>query len=990
MKKFFKRTRRLVGILLALCLSAALLSGITLADTAEDLIVNEGETLTITENMTVGEVVLDGTVTADYPVIVFFESSDDVENGDVINNVQFVSEYDEVVAIVHTNDVHGELDIEPYVKGLADELKASELYSLVLTVSAGDVYAGGKAVAGSYNGEFIPAVVDMVYDVIVPGNNDYGLNDAANQHILLTALYSNTITLCANYYAGSAGLQISDYAASYGDAWIGNELFAELYEKISLNDDGTIDWSGLNLEDYDCEAGESPYQATTTFTTSEGTVIGLFGLSTDGGAASTLLDSTGSIAAAESSIETLQEEGATVIVGIGHTGWPDGDDTLTSTSSNDTNSAQIALQTTGIDAFVDGHTHSIINDGEGWMGGESNTIVNQASSFGACIGLMTLYINDGVVVAKDAELIDDYEDTITPDEDVKALTDEFQAIAAADLGDVLATTEYFLNGERMSASNEGGTVRGNETNLGDLMTDIVRAALSEQLGYELDFAVIPGYWLRSSIEAGDITLEDIQSVFANPTVLQLVEYTADEIVDMVESGLSTVYPEGEDTTFNQYSGITVVYTDNNGTGTPITIYVGDTLIYDVENGGVQVDSSWTASGVYTLTGGEIDAWTGSTESWLCSDKTEVQELVADYLSTHEQGVDYVIYPNTVAPAGRIVDASTIEETDDAENDAGAGDDIDTDDDADADADTDTGDDMNIGDDADAGEDAGSGDDTGGSTDDTENEDTSGDVENGSENTGDSEESPEDNGQTLPDIPDEEDDSQTEEDTQSEEDTQTEEDTQSGEDTQTEEDTQSGEDTQTEENTQSGEDTQTEEDTQSGDDSLVQDDVQSEDDLSQGGSSDEGEGETADDEEQAAPDEDAQTGESGEDTASGDSGSADVQGSDSDVQTQDEDDASAQDGETSQDDASAQDGGTSQDDASAQDGGTSQDDASAQDTGSGSTADTDTEEETETESETDTGSDAAEVGDVSGLMLWIILAAAAVLGLAYVSVKKAFR
>ena len=683
MKKALRRGRRFAALFIAVCLCVALLAGITFADDAQsgDLIVSAGETLTITENMTVGEVVLDGTVTADYPVIVFFESSDDVENGDVINNVQFVSEYDEVVAIVHTNDVHGELDIEPYVKGLADELKASELYSLVLTVSAGDIYAGGKAVAGSYNGEFIPAVVDMVYDVIVPGNNDYGLNDAANQHILLTALYSNTITLCANYYAGSEGLQISDYAASYGDAWIGNELFAELYEKISLNDDGTVDWSGLDLEDYDCEAGESPYQATTTFTTSEGTVIGLFGLSTDGGAASTLLDSTGSIAAAESSIETLQEKGATVIVGIGHTGWPDGDDTLTSTSSNDTNSAQIALQTTGIDAFVDGHTHSIINDGEGWMGGESNTIVNQASSFGACIGLMTLYINDGVVVAKDAELIDDYTDTITPDEDVKTLTDEFQAIAAADLGDVLATTEYFLNGERMSAANEGGSVRGNETNLGDLMTDIVRAALSEQLGYELDFAVIPGYWLRSSIEAGDITLEDIQSVFANPTVLQLVEYTADEIVDMVESGLSTVYPEGEATTFNQYSGITVVYTDNNGTGTPITIYVGDTLIYDAENGGVQVDSSWTASGVYTLTGGEIDAWTGSTDSWLCADKTEVQELVADYLSTHEQGVDYVIYPNTVAPAGRIVDASTIEETedgggdDDADEDGSGDDDI---------------------------------------------------------------------------------------------------------------------------------------------------------------------------------------------------------------------------------------------------------------------------------------------------------------------------
>lgn len=44
-------------------------------------------------------------------------------------------EYDEVVAIVHTNDVHGFIEHEPYVKGFADQLKAGGKYDLVLTVS---------------------------------------------------------------------------------------------------------------------------------------------------------------------------------------------------------------------------------------------------------------------------------------------------------------------------------------------------------------------------------------------------------------------------------------------------------------------------------------------------------------------------------------------------------------------------------------------------------------------------------------------------------------------------------------------------------------------------------------------------------------------------------------------------------------------------------------------------------------------------------------
>lgn len=57
------------------------------------------------------------------------------------------SEYDEVFVIVHTNDVHGYIDIEPYVKALADDMKARYGDRNVITVSAGDVFAGGNAVA---------------------------------------------------------------------------------------------------------------------------------------------------------------------------------------------------------------------------------------------------------------------------------------------------------------------------------------------------------------------------------------------------------------------------------------------------------------------------------------------------------------------------------------------------------------------------------------------------------------------------------------------------------------------------------------------------------------------------------------------------------------------------------------------------------------------------------------------------------------------------
>ncbi|MCD7769818.1 MAG: hypothetical protein LUH36_06890, partial [Oscillospiraceae bacterium] len=125
-----------------------------------DVTVAAGETWTVEDSCVVDRLEIEdgATVEADFPVIVFFSESDTVENGQVIGNVQFVSDYDEVVAIVHTNDTHGFLTTEPYVKGLKTQLEQSGNYSLVLAVSGGDLYAGGYAAAHVYEGEYIPYI----------------------------------------------------------------------------------------------------------------------------------------------------------------------------------------------------------------------------------------------------------------------------------------------------------------------------------------------------------------------------------------------------------------------------------------------------------------------------------------------------------------------------------------------------------------------------------------------------------------------------------------------------------------------------------------------------------------------------------------------------------------------------------------------------------------------------------------------------------------
>lgn len=622
----------------------------------DELILSEGDIYVFTGDTHVGhlEIAPGAEVSSEYPVIVTFESSDSVENGAIVNNVQFVSDYDEVIAVVHTNDVHGHIDVEPYVKGLADAMKASGEYSLVLTVSAGDVYGGGEAVAGAYNGEFIPAIMDPVYDVIVPGNNDYGANAVIRHNLLLSSLYEHSQTLCANIETYEGGLTLTEYVETY-EPFVGAELFDALYEKVTSSADGSIDLSGLEL--FDLPGGVDPYPATTTFVTEQGTVVGVFGLTTVGGVLTTEVQALGSVSQARECVDELRAHGADVVICVGHTGWMG--EGASGASSNDTNSWQLANAVTGLDVFVDGHTHSVINRGQGVLVGGTPTFVNQAQCFGYCIGVMYLYVKDGRVIARTGDVLTDMSG-IDPDPDVQALVDLTLARAEEDLGTPIAYTPHFLNGERLSAGNEGGSVRGNETNLGDLMTDILLAACSEKMGVEYDFAAYPGFHLRASIEAGDITPEDIRSVFGHPTILYYDTYTAADVLSMVTAGLQSVYPEAESTGFMHYSGIRVTYTDNGGRGTPVTIVVGDTLIYDASAGGVLVSDNWTCTGITTLAGDEADNYTGDMANWIVHDQSELHALVENWFRSHGPE-DYTVYPNTVAPDGRLVEVSDMSE-----------------------------------------------------------------------------------------------------------------------------------------------------------------------------------------------------------------------------------------------------------------------------------------------------------------------------------------
>ena len=627
-----------------------------------DITVKAGETWTVEDNCAVDKLEIEEgaaveAAVIDYasPVIVFFKESETVENGQIMGGVQFVCEYDEVVAIIHTNDTHGFLESEPYVKGLKTQLEQSGKYSLVLAVSAGDIYAGGYAAAHIYEGEYIPYIMMQVYDYQTWGNNDAGLTDKGIGTYLLSILgnANGLTTLLANQKA-SETIDIVNYAASYEPA-VGAETFVDLYSDVlSLNADGSIDYSALDLASYNAEAGDNVLDDCVIAETAEGTKLGLFGESTQGGSITDAYFSGGhsTVAVAQACSDALATAGATATVMIAHTGWFSPDST--EASSNDTNSAQVAKRTTGIDAIIDSHTHSIINQGEGYLFAETAdaTIVNQASCFGSAMGVLYLYLNDGEVVAKDCENIipneDGSFDGIEPDAEVQASVDRcFAHLEADGYTTVYTTTEHFLNGERISSGDVGGGVRANETNLGDLVADGILWVAQKYWtgeGAPIEIALYPGFWVRSSVEAGNITLINALSVFANPLKIYYAEYTAAELVSLMTTSCAKLGSENNN--MFQVAGLTCTY--DPATKAVVSLAVGDELIY--ENGAYLVGEDWTVGCAAEVGGGNMTIPEGTE---IVPSNTEMAKLWCEFLASGE----YTIYPNEVSPAGRVVPAA---------------------------------------------------------------------------------------------------------------------------------------------------------------------------------------------------------------------------------------------------------------------------------------------------------------------------------------------
>ena len=398
------------------------------------------------------------------------------------------------IVILHTNDVHGGIAGYAKLAAVKESYTASGAYTML--VDAGDYIQGDPTVSASQGKTAIELMNSTGYDAATVGNHefDYG--------------YANlkTISAQANFPILAANVQYN---------------------------------------------GATAFDSHTIFTAANGKKIGVFGLETPETATKahpakiqgvTFVGGQDMMKLAQTEVDTLKAAGCDYVICLGHLGID--------AESTGNRSIDVLNAVTGIDVFLDGHSHSTLDqikaatNGTGKVG---NAYLTSTGTKLANVGVVDI-APDGTITTSNVPL-----DTLTAENaDTAAVIRRIQQQIDADYGAVFAQSEVQLNGEKAQ-------VRTGETNLGDLITDAMLWQAGT-LGEKVDAAISNGGGIRASLSVGGLTKKDINTVLPFGNTLYLVKLTGAQLLEALEASTCSL-PESIGA-FPQVSGIE--YTVNTG------------------------------------------------------------------------------------------------------------------------------------------------------------------------------------------------------------------------------------------------------------------------------------------------------------------------------------------------------------------------------------------------------------------------------------------
>ena len=446
------------------------------------------------------------------------------------------------IVILYTNDVHTYID-QPLSYDVLKNIKNNleEQYEHVLLVDAGD-HVQGTAYGSLDKGEHVVQFMNAVgYDAASLGNHEFDYGMEGCKQVIEWAEYPY---IDCNFYEEKDGVRGENVLDSY-------KIFECGDEKIAIV--GVL-------------TPESFTKSTPAYFQDEnGNYI--YGIA--GGE-----DGSALYADVQKAVDDAKAAGATKVIGLGHLGIDPSSEPWTSTST--------IAHVSGLDAFIDGHSHSTVKvdtvaDKDG-----KNVVLTQTGSYLANIGMMVIH-SDGTIetdlittdpitepdldengeVKKDKHgndktkvvgynLVSDlYKGEYAADETVKAQEAEWMAAIEEKLGVVIGSTELTFD----NFDGENRLVRSQETNTGDFCADALYY-LFDNMDLDVDVAIMNGGGVRNKAITGDISYLTCKSIhtFGNVACLQTV--TGQQLLDALEWGARSAGTGEECGGFLQVSGIT--------------------------------------------------------------------------------------------------------------------------------------------------------------------------------------------------------------------------------------------------------------------------------------------------------------------------------------------------------------------------------------------------------------------------------------------------
>ena len=512
--------------------------------------------------------------------------------------------------ILHSNDVHGAIDLYAAMAALKADYEAQG--AEVILADAGDYSQGTVYVSVNKGADAVTMMNATGYDVVTLGNHEFDYGYAQLVENMKAAKFQ---VLCADVL-GADGKTI--------------------YDANTIIEKGGVKIGFFGLETPEAQTKANPKL-----------IQGLkFLAGTDG-------KELYNCAAAQ--VADLKAKGADLVVCLAHLGVDE--------SSEPYTSYDLAKNVQGIDFIIDGHSHTVMTAGP-----NGEAIQSTGTAF-ANIGVITIDNATKKIVGNELKAIWHTEknadgksvtvvDYKTRDEKVAAAAKAIIDPIDKAYGEKFAVSEVALNGAKAPNGN-----RDSETNLGDLITDAmlwkVLADAEITVPEENVVAITNGGGIRASIGVGDVTKKDINTVLPFGNTLAVVYVKGSELLEALEA--STYCTPESIGGFPQVAGMqftvaTYETYDKNDESYPNSTYYGPKTINRVTIGSIN-GKDFDPEATYAVITNNFVAGGGDTYYAFAAATNQfdtglpLDEVVMEYITKELKGVIGETYAE---PAGRIV------------------------------------------------------------------------------------------------------------------------------------------------------------------------------------------------------------------------------------------------------------------------------------------------------------------------------------------------